>query len=64
MMTESKVPEKIFICDKCLSPACFEGIFYCDDYKKAGTIEYIRADLVEPSYGAEKIIRGLAKKGK
>ena len=30
-------------------------------YPNAENIEYIRADLVEPSYGAEKIIRGNGK---
>ena len=30
-------------------------------YPNAENIEFIRADLVEPSYGAEKIIRGNGK---
>lgn len=29
----------ITVCDKCLCASCWNGIFYCDDYKNAGTIE-------------------------
>jgi hypothetical protein len=56
----NKVPEKIYFK---ISRRAIEYIEWMGlDKKEPGdNIEYIRADLVEPSYGAEKIIRGNGK---
>lgn len=45
----------ITVCDQCLQASCWQGIFYCDDYKAAGTVQKTRAELAalnreHPSY--------------
>lgn len=35
----------ITVCDHCLQASCWQGIFYCDDYKTAGTVQKTRAEL-------------------
>jgi hypothetical protein len=50
MTTENgtgKVPEKIIVCDRCFRSDCFEGNFYCDKFKTAGTIEYILKSVAD-----------------
>jgi hypothetical protein len=47
--------ELITVCDKCLQASCWQGVFYCDDYKTAGTVQKTRRELLElnrehPSY--------------
>ena len=50
-MTKRKVEpatqqkETVTVCSACKRASCWNGIFYCDDYKKAGTIEMTVADL-------------------
>lgn len=29
----------ITVCDACLQACCWHGIFYCDEYECAGTVE-------------------------
>lgn len=45
----------ITVCDACLQASCWQGIFYCDEYKTAGTVQKKRRELREldrehPSY--------------
>lgn len=30
---------KITVCSKCLQESCWQGEFYCEEYKTAGTVE-------------------------
>ncbi len=30
---------KITVCSSCLRASCFQGEFYCEDYRVAGTVE-------------------------
>jgi len=36
---------KITVCDKCLMACCWQGVFYCDDYRTAGTTEKTISEL-------------------
>ena len=36
---------RVVVCDHCLRASCWQGIFYCDDYKTAGTTEKTVAEL-------------------
>lgn len=38
-MSEDTVLMKVTVCSKCLRASCWNGLFYCDDFKSAGTIE-------------------------
>lgn len=39
-------PAKVVtVCDRCLRAACWQGHFYCDDYKRAGTTQKTVAEL-------------------
>ena len=38
--------EKITVCDKCLTAACWYGIFMCDEAQWAGTVEKTRRELI------------------
>ena len=38
-------PEMVTVCDKCLCASCWQGIFYCDDYKYAGIVQKTVAEL-------------------
>lgn len=35
----------ITVCSACLQATCWQGLFYCDDYKSAGTVEKSVAEL-------------------
>lgn len=39
--------DPITVCDKCLQASCWQGIFYCDDYKTAGTTQKTRKELAK-----------------
>jgi hypothetical protein len=45
----------ITVCDHCLQASCWNGIFYCEDYKRAGTTQKTRAELqaLKDRYGDE-----------
>lgn len=32
-----KKDSKIEVCDNCLRASCYQGYFYCDDFRNAGT---------------------------
>lgn len=36
---------KVVVCSKCLRACCWQGEFYCDDYKAAETVEKTVAEL-------------------
>jgi len=47
--------KKIVVCDECLRAACWNGHFYCDKAKRAGTTERTKRELLalnleHPSY--------------
>ena len=49
---------RVVVCDHCLRASCWQGIFYCDKYKTAGTTEKTVAELralkrEHPSYWKE-----------
>ena len=51
----------IKVCDKCLQASCWQGEFYCDEYKTAGTVEKSieelkKLNLENPSYWVEECI--------
>jgi hypothetical protein len=35
----------ITVCSECLQASCWQGEFYCDSAKTAGTVEKTRAEL-------------------
>jgi hypothetical protein len=35
----------VTVCAKCLTASCWHGIFYCDEYMTAGTVDRTIADL-------------------
>lgn len=35
----------VTVCSACLTAACWEGIFYCQDYRTAGTVQMTVAQL-------------------
>lgn len=35
----------ITVCGSCYHASCWQGIFYCDDYKTAGTVRKTRKEL-------------------
>lgn len=37
--------ETITVCDHCFHASCWQGIFYCDNYKTAGTVQKTRKEL-------------------
>lgn len=37
--------ELITVCNHCFHASCWQGIFYCDNYKSAGTTERTRKEL-------------------
>lgn len=39
--------EPITVCDRCLQASCWQGIFYCDDYRNAGTTQKTRKELAK-----------------
>lgn len=42
---QGKVCRTVTVCDACLQASCWQGEFYCDDYKTAGTVEKTVAEL-------------------
>ena len=45
----------VTVCDACLQASCWRGIFYCDEYKTAGTVDKTVKELTalgreHPSY--------------
>lgn len=42
---ESNQEEMITVCDSCLRASCWQGVFYCDNYFSAGTIQMTRKEL-------------------
>lgn len=39
--------ELVTVCSKCLRASCFQGLFFCEDYKTAGTLEKTVKELLE-----------------
>lgn len=37
----------ITVCDNCLTASCWQGEFYCENYKSAGTTQKTRRELRE-----------------
>ena len=35
----------VTVCSACLQATCWQGLFYCDDYRTAGTVEKTRSEL-------------------
>jgi len=62
-MTRTDDNRYVTVCDHCLQASCWQGEFYCDDYKTAGTIrlpiKYLRLrNLEHDSYWeAARILR-------
>ena len=46
-MSKLKDTDLITVCDHCLMACCWQGKFYCDNYKIAGTIEKTVKELKE-----------------
>ena len=47
--------DTVTVCSSCLCASCWQGMFYCDYYRTAGTVEKTVAELRElnrehPSY--------------
>ena len=45
----------VTVCSECKRASCWQGIFYCDDYRTAGTVDMRVGDLAlldreHPSY--------------
>ena len=38
-----RVPVLITVCDRCMRACCWQGVFFCDNYMGAGTVEITRA---------------------
>lgn len=36
---EMEIDRVITVCSACLRACCWQGIFYCNDYQTAGTVE-------------------------
>lgn len=55
----------VTVCDACLQATCWQGEFYCESYKTAGTVEKTVAELRElglehPSWWSEERLARLA----
>lgn len=47
-MSRPQVPRSvptIEVCSSCLRRSCWEGIFYCEDFKSAGLVSKTEAEL-------------------
>lgn len=47
-MPSSNTPDcqgTVTVCSACLCASCWHGIFYCDDYRTAGTVEKTPTEL-------------------
>ena len=42
---EAFTQETITVCSACLQASCWQGIFFCEDYTRAGTVEKRREAL-------------------
>lgn len=42
---ETQQSALITVCDSCLQASCFQGEFYCEEYKTAGTTQKTRVGL-------------------
>jgi hypothetical protein len=56
-MIETK-QKTVTVCSKCLTATCWNGIFYCNDFQMAGTVEKTIEELKvlnreHPSYWIE-----------
>jgi hypothetical protein len=45
----------VLVCSHCLKASCWQGIFYCEQYKSAGIVYKTRTELIalnreDPSY--------------
>ena len=40
-------PMLITVCDQCFRASCWQGVFYCDKSKTAGTVKKTRRELNE-----------------
>ena len=54
-MTSKRRERLITVCDACLCASCWHGIFFCQDYQTAGTVqktsrELRKLDREHPSY--------------
>jgi len=54
-MTAKRRERLITVCDACLCASCWHGIFLCEDYQTAGTVqktprELRKLDREHPSY--------------
>ena len=39
--------KKSTVCESCFCASCFQGEFYCEDYKTSGTVKKSREELAE-----------------
>lgn len=46
-MTEMNDDDMVTVCASCLRASCWQGEFYCDDYKFADTVEKSVRELKE-----------------
>lgn len=47
--------QTVTVCSACLQATCWQGLFYCDEYRTAGTVEKTpkllkELDLEHPDY--------------
>lgn len=52
---DAKLNDMITVCSECLKASCWQGIYYCDDHRTAGTVHKSRKELLalnreHPSY--------------
>lgn len=41
-----RVTDMVTVCNSCLTAACWQGQFYCDNYRRAGTTEKSVGELL------------------
>ena len=44
-MSDLKDIDLITVCDNCLCASCWQGIFFCENYMTAGTVEKTVGEL-------------------
>ncbi len=44
------VMKKITVCAACLRASCWQGEFYCDDYREASTLQKTKKELKKLGY--------------
>lgn len=67
-MCERDDERLVTVCDKCLQASCWQGLFYCDDYVTAGTVDKTVAELKKlnlehPSYWSVPHLRKIGCMG-